>query len=384
MKHPARAAPWRRLAPLTVCVLAVHLVLLQGSPRRVTSAALPPVQFATRSVAAPSPAAPAPAPEPTPVAIPAPAPAPLEPAAPMLVTAERPLAAPPPRRHPAPEPRRARPNLLRATLQEAAPASEGAPPAEAAPAVDAAAATVAAATVAAAETPPARLRPAPPPVPAKATTARGVAIPPSTRWHYEVSVQKGFLSLTGHAVIDWRHDDQQYEARLEATGLVGSRVQRSRGHVTPEGLVPDYFSDKSRGEQATHFDRPNGRLVFSNNHPEAPLVEGMQDRLSVLVQLAALVAGQPARYPNGTEIAIPTAGTRDADTWIFAVEGEEELALPGGVVHTVKLQRLPRREYDQKIELWLAPRMDYAPVRLRLTNPNGDTVDNRWSSTDKG
>jgi hypothetical protein len=103
-----------------------------------------------------------------------------------------------------------------------------------------------------------------------------------------------------------------------------------------------------------------------------------------MMQLSALVAGEPAKYPAGTQIVVPTASTREADTWIFSVEGEEDLALPGGAVRALKLQRLPRREYDQKLELWLAPRMDYAPVRLRLTNPNGDTVDNRWSSTDKG
>jgi hypothetical protein len=66
------------------------------------------------------------------------------------------------------------------------------------------------------------------------------------------------------------------------------------------------------------------------------------------------------------------------------VEGLEDLQLPGGPVEAIKLQRNPRKEFDQKVELWLAPRMDYAPVRLRLTSPNGDSVDQRWSSTDRG
>jgi hypothetical protein len=110
----------------------------------------------------------------------------------------------------------------------------------------------------------------------------------------------------------------------------------------------------------------------------------MQDRLSVLVQLSVLVAGDPARFPAGTQIAIPTAGTRDAETWIFSVTGEEDLQLPGGAVRALKLERKARKEYDTTVELWLAPRMDYAPVRVRLTNPDGDTVDQRWSSTDKG
>jgi hypothetical protein len=135
-------------------------------------------------------------------------------------------------------------------------------------------------------------------------------------------VQKGLFTLSGTAVLDWHHDGQQYEARLEARALAGSRVQRSTGRITPEGLAPTYFSDKSRGEQATHFDRANGRLVFSNNRPQAPLEAGMQDRLSVMLQLSALVAGDPAKYPPGTQVALPTASTRCSSwrarrTWRF-------------------------------------------------------------------
>ena len=102
------------------------------------------------------------------------------------------------------------------------------------------------------------------------------------------------------------------------------------------------------------------------------------------VQLASLAAGSPDRHVAGTTITVPTAGTGDAENWIFSVEGEEDLQLPGGAMRALKLQRLPRKEFDQKVEIWLAPRMDYAPVRLRLTNPNGDAVDQRWSSTDRG
>ena len=76
--------------------------------------------------------------------------------------------------------------------------------------------------------------------------------------------------------------------------------------------------------------------------------------------------------------------TREAEPWVFTVEGEEQLQLPGGNVAALKLTRNPRKEFDQKVELWLAPGMDYVPVRLRLTQPNGDWVDQQWSSTDRG
>jgi hypothetical protein len=212
-----------------------------------------------------------------------------------------------------------------------------------------------------------------------------LAIPEPAKLRYEVLVQARGLTVEGEALLHWRHDGAQYEAQLEVKGtLFPNRVQRSTGRITDEGLAPRYFSDKSRGEQAVHFDAEQGRIVFSNNRPQAPLVAGTQDRLSVVVQLSVLVGGDPARFPPGTQIVIPTASTREAESWVFSVEGEEDLVLPGGAMRGLKLQRLPRREFDQKVELWLAPRMDYAPVRVRLTNPNGDTVDQRWSSTDRG
>ena len=202
--------------------------------------------------------------------------------------------------------------------------------------------------------------------------------------HYEVLAQVHGVPVTGEAHLAWRPDGDSYEATLDIAGPgLRARSQRSTGRITPDGLAPAYFSDKSRGEQATHFDRDHGRLVFSNNRPQADLAAGMQDRLSVLVQLSALVGGDPARYPPGTQIAVATATTRDAQTWIFSVEAEEDLQLPGGEVHALKLRRQSRGEYDQRLELWLAPGMAYAPVRLRLTNPDGGGVDQRWASTDR-
>jgi hypothetical protein len=102
-----------------------------------------------------------------------------------------------------------------------------------------------------------------------------------------------------------------------------------------------------------------------------------------MLQLGAMVGGAPARFPAGTVISIPTASTREAEPWMFTVEGEETLELPGGKIPALRLIRNPRRQFDQKVELWLAPRMDYVPVRLRLTQANGDWVDQQWSSTDR-
>ena len=57
--------------------------------------------------------------------------------------------------------------------------------------------------------------------------------------------------------------------------------------------------------------------------------------------------------------------------------------LPYGDLPSLKLNRNPRKEFDQRIELWLAPSLDYLPVRLRITNANGDSVDQLLRSLEK-
>jgi Protein of unknown function (DUF3108) len=174
----------------------------------------------------------------------------------------------------------------------------------------------------------------------------------------------------------FRHDGSGYEARAEISAfLFGARVQTSSGQLTPQGLAPTRFADKWRSEQAAHFDRERGRITFSANTPEAPLLPGAQDRLSVLVQLGALLAGDPLRYPPGMSITVQTAGARDAENWQFTVAGPETVILPGGDTATVKLNRAPRREFDQRVEVWLAPALGYLPARIRITQANGDFVD---------
>jgi len=205
------------------------------------------------------------------------------------------------------------------------------------------------------------------------------------RLHYRVTLQVRGGTSAGEGELVWRHDGESYEARLEFTApLLPARAQRSTGRITSDGLEPLRFSDKARTEAATHFERDAGKVSFSSNKPDVPLLAGAQDRLSVLLQLGAMIAGQPQRFPPATIIAIQTAGTRDAEPWLFAVEQQELLQLPGGTFNSLKLTRNPRKEFDQKLEVWLAPGMDYVPVRLRLTQPNGDSVNYEWSSTDKG
>lgn len=200
---------------------------------------------------------------------------------------------------------------------------------------------------------------------------------------FDVTGQAKRLQYSARAELLWQHDGQRYQARQEISlMLLGARTQTSNGTLGPAGLQPERFADRARSEKAAHFDYAQQRVTFSTNAPDAPLAAGTQDRLSVFVQLGALLAAAPERYPVGTRIRLDTAGTGAVDAWAFTVEGEEMLELPLGSLRTLRLQRMPRpgHDYDQKAQLWLAPTLGYLPARIRLTQANGDFADLQLTS----
>jgi hypothetical protein len=209
-------------------------------------------------------------------------------------------------------------------------------------------------------------------------------IPGSTRLKYDVKGEvKGFPYFANGELL-WLQDGKTYDARLEISHfLLGSRVQTSKGQLTQRGLEPVRFGDKVRAEVAAHFEYSKGKVTFSANTPDAPLQMGAQDQLSVFIQLASMLGGEKERVLAGDSIPFQAVGPRSSEGWIFKVGEPETLALPGGAVKAVKLTRDPTGEHDPKVEVWLAPDMDFMPVRIRLSQPNGDFVEQQWRATQK-
>ena len=338
--HPALPIKW--LLALTALVLLVHVLLLKDSPLTLGLSQPQPLQtFTTRSIApTPAPTAPAVAPRP-PKRTPSIAKKP--PVMPQS-TADF-YQAPPP--------------AAKEEARDTQPTLDDAPhetlPTEATP-------------------------PVAPPRDRHAQVERHYTLPGAVRLKYKVDTNK--FPYSANAELRWKQDGETYDARLELSVFGQARVQTSRGQITPAGLAPIRFSDKFRSEVAAHFNREQGKVTFSANTPDAPLLAGAQDRLSILVQLAAMIAGDPAQFQPATTLALQTIGPRDADTWLFTVGEEEKLTLPGGELNALKLVRNPRQEFDQKVELWLAPALGYLPARIRITEPNGDFIDQQWLATE--
>jgi hypothetical protein len=206
-----------------------------------------------------------------------------------------------------------------------------------------------------------------------------IRLPPAATLRYQVTGTRHGQLIEGVSTLVWAPDGSNYHAAwtLESPQL-GHRGQTSQGALQTGGLAPERYGERLRSERAAHFDPANNRVRFSANTPDALWQPGMQDPLSAVLQLAALLAAAPDRYPAASMIRLTTAGARDAADTLWQIEGGEALDIAGQAVPCVKLRRDPVGPYDNRTELWLARDRDYLPMRLLITRFNGDRLDQTW------
>ncbi|MCG8989373.1 DUF3108 domain-containing protein [Delftia acidovorans] len=381
----------RALPALTAVVLGVHALALLGLPlwSQVSAPHTEVAAMQTRALSLPEPPAPPPA-APVPASK-APAPKPQQP----RPKVQRPAPAAP--TAPAPEPLD---TPIRETVE---PLPMAAAPEPAASDASETAAAAAAAADAGADSGPTPATPPAPPAPKpepetpstpSAGPAQGMAItspdgtplasdapvpvqlPDPARLSFAVTGQAKRFNYSASAELVWRHANGQYQASQEVSlFLLGSRSQTSEGRITDRGLEPSRFNDKARKEQSAQLAFDQNLAHFSTGAPDAAIAPGAQDRLSVFLQLSALLAAAPQRYPAGTQISFITVSARRADRWTFRVGETETLDLPSGSTQALRLDKIAAAGDDQQASLWLAPSMQYLPVRIRLAQDNGDFAD---------
>ena len=224
---------------------------------------------------------------------------------------------------------------------------------------------------------PVALAPALPPEPAASAPAAAAAFewPPSTRLSYRLTGNyRG--PVEGQARVEWLRSGMRYQVFMELSigpsfaPLMSRRVS-SDGEITAEGLSPRRYDEETkvvlreprRQVIALDADRvrlPNGRVL------ERP--PGVQDSASQFVQLTWLFTTQPDLLQPGRSIEIPLALPRQVEPWIYDVLAAEVLDTPAGPVPAVHVK--PRREAkagaDLTAEMWVAPSLQYLPVRILI------------------
>ncbi len=193
-------------------------------------------------------------------------------------------------------------------------------------------------------------------------------MPAAGRWQYRL--QRGLA--VGEAVLVWQpQPGAGYEMRLQGR-IAGVTVLdwASHGAIDGAGIAPERYAIRRRGRdhQAANFQRDADKITFSGPTHELPLLAGVQDRLTWMLQLAAIVDAGPERFGPGARIVLMVVGARGgSDIWTFAVTGPDRV----GETPALKLVREARRARDVQVELWLDPARSHLPLKAVLAPTEG-------------
>jgi len=226
------------------------------------------------------------------------------------------------------------------------------------------------------EAPPAAL-------PEQAAPAPGYAVapPPSARLTLELTNTKPGQAnpYYGAGEINWEVAEGKYSMTTKA-GLsilfasVNLLTLHSEGLIDSHGIAPVLSSETRRGrsETATHFNREAKTISFSASTKTVALIDGAQDKNTVVMQLAGIGNADPKQMQPGKEFAIQIGEQRDATVFQFVVQGQEQITTKLGTMTTWHLVRPPRPgSYNSRLDIWLAPELQWYPVQIRNTESNG-------------
>jgi hypothetical protein len=207
-------------------------------------------------------------------------------------------------------------------------------------------------------------------------------LPPSVDLAYSISARQRGFTLSGDATLSWRQGDGKYTINTDSrVALLGKLTEnRSHGTIDSFGLAPnEYYDKRFRKDPVTAtFDREARTISFSDGKQTYPIKGGEQDRVSISWQLIGVARAAKDKFKPGSAWNFFVVGPRDADPWTFRVIGREKVQAGAaiGTVDTIHvLREAPPGSKDQTLDIWLAPSLEWYPVKLRFVDNDRDYVE---------
>ena len=208
--------------------------------------------------------------------------------------------------------------------------------------------------------------------------------PPSTRLSYTLRGDyRG--PVEGQAQVEWLRTGTRYQVHLDVSvgpsfaPLISRRIS-SEGEITPEGLRPRRYDEETkialRAPRRLTIWLDADRLRLPDG-TELPRPRGVQDSASQFVQMTWLFTTQPDRLQSGRTIELPLALPRRVEPWLYDVLETVSLQTPAGEVQAVhiKPRRSDRAGGDLRAEFWVAPSLQYLPVRILIRQDETSYID---------
>ena len=199
--------------------------------------------------------------------------------------------------------------------------------------------------------------------------------PADTRLSYKLG---GYFrgDLHGSAQVQWTRDPatqgERYQVRIGIDFGLAAAQLTSQGLVRATGLQPQAYEEQLPGGKRRSvkiepyaLQLQDGRLI---GRPEAAALD-LQDSASQFVELGHRFNTQRARLADGEVVRLWLARPGGLDEWVYDIGPAEMIALP--ILGAVQAHRLTPRPLANPrgnitAEMWIAPSLQYLPVRIQI------------------
>jgi hypothetical protein len=214
----------------------------------------------------------------------------------------------------------------------------------------------------------------------RAAARHKIDLPPSADLAYAIKAKQSGISVDGDATVRWNTSGNRFAVTTETRAMLVGKIldAKSEGIIDEFGLAPVRFTEKRFRKEltTTSFDRGAKTISFTGSPATYPIKGGEQDRSSAIWQLISMARGAPTKFKPGSEWSFVVAGQRGAEPWTFKVVKQEKVRTQAGEMNTIHVLRAPSGDsQDQHLDIWLAPSLEWYPVRLRFTDSNGDFIE---------
>ena len=213
---------------------------------------------------------------------------------------------------------------------------------------------------------------------AAATTAP--AFTQASTWHYRVSTAYFGDSITRAEMRFEPLAKQGYRASLVVRVAGQSLVRmQAQGQIQGAQLLPTSYEERVLGSRSA-VQQKNGQVIFQAGKQRYPAPEGLLDSVSLNAQLQQWLASG----------ALPAQAGASRDVWLMRPEGifhwRYTVADVGQMTHPelgriAVVHIIPQAlgKGTAQSELWFAPSLGYAPVRIKMQLLDHSWVDMNWT-----
>lgn len=158
--------------------------------------------------------------------------------------------------------------------------------------------------------------------------------------------------------------------------LFSGATYRSEGVFSNDGFAPTKYAEKSgnRVERQSTVDYAAREVTLGEQ--KKPVLQGMQDRVSVIWQVGLVLRARPDFAQLGKSLPIPLMSTRSLESAQFVSQGLVALEKNGRSIQAVHFRFLPTNNQNKaQIDLWYELDKLPQPLRVRWVDDRQRTID---------